>query len=79
MFQNIAQCGKKIASENESSFLTQSIFQGNKLTEGVYGQAGSNNAGEYLSVDMTTGDVMVFVDSDAVGGGLGFLKLTPKV
>ena len=38
---------------------------------------GSNNAGEYLSVDQATGDVMVYVDSDAVGGGFGFLKLEP--
>ena len=52
-------------------------LQGNQLFEGVYGLDGSNNAGEYLSVDQATGDVMVYVDSDAVGGGFGFLKLEP--
>merc|ERR1712008_592292 len=42
----------------------------------VYGDKGGNNAGEYLAVDPNDGDVMVFVDSDTLGGAMGFLKLT---
>ena len=44
----------------------------------VYGDKGGNNAGEYLAVDPNNGDVMVFVDSDTLGGAMGFLKLTPN-
>ena len=43
----------------------------------VFGKQGSNNAGEYLAVDYTSGELMVFVDSDALGGGFGFMKLSP--
>ena len=43
----------------------------------VYGDKAGNNAGEYLAVDPNNGDVMVFVDSDTLGGAMGFLKLTP--
>ena len=42
----------------------------------VYGDKAGNNAGEYLAVDPNNGDVMVFVDSDTLGGAMGFLKLT---
>ena len=44
----------------------------------VYGDKGGNNAGEYLAVDPNNGDIMVFVDSDTLGGAMGFLKLTPS-
>ena len=44
----------------------------------VYGDKAGNNAGEYLAVDPNNGDVMVFVDSDTLGGAMGFLKLTPN-
>ena len=44
----------------------------------MYGDKGSNNAGEYLSVDNTSGEVMIYVDSDYVGGGFGFMKLSPN-
>ena len=44
----------------------------------MYGDKGSNNAGEYLAVDPVNGDVMIFVDSDTLGGAFGFLKLTPN-
>ena len=47
------------------------------MYENVYGNKEGNNAGEYLDVDPATGDVMVFVDSDTLGGAFGFLKLTP--
>ena len=46
------------------------------MYENVYGDQESNNAGEYLAVDPINGDVMVFVDSDTLGGAFGFLKLT---
>merc|ERR1712012_1400702 len=51
--------------------------QGNTLYTNVYGDKAGNNAGEYLAVDPATSDVMVFVDSDTLGGAFGFLKLTP--
>ena len=35
-----------------------------------------NNAGEWLSYSSDTGEILVYTDSDTVGG-LGFLKLTP--
>ena len=41
------------------------------------GMKGGNIGGEWLSVDYTTGDVMIFTDSDT-DGGFGFLKLTPN-
>ena len=52
-------------------------YQGSTLSEGVYGRKGGNNGGEWLSVDANTGEVMIFVDSDTVGG-FGFMKLTPN-
>ena len=53
------------------------FFKGNTLYTNVYGDKAGNNAGEYLAVDPNNGDVMVFVDSDTLGGAMGFLKLTP--
>ena len=35
-----------------------------------------NNAGEWLSYSSDTGEILVYTDSDSVGG-FGFLKLTP--
>ena len=35
-----------------------------------------NNAGEWLSYSSDTGEILVYTDSDTVGG-FGFLKLTP--
>ena len=48
------------------------------MYENVYGDQEGNNAGEYLAVDPNNGDVMVFVDSDTLGGAMGFLKLIPS-
>ena len=63
---------------HRNPFITKTtILQGSKLFEGVYGDKGSNNAGEYLSVDPTSGEIMNYVDSDYLGGGFGFMKLTP--
>jgi len=58
------------------SYLVVLDPQGNTLYTNVYGDKGGNNAGEYLAVDPNNGDVMVFVDSDTLGGAMGFLKLT---
>merc|ERR1711970_978127 len=59
------------------SYLVVLDTNGNKLSEGVYGDKGGNNAGEWLAVDQDTGEVMIFTDSDT-HGGFGFLKLTPN-
>merc|ERR1711872_857986 len=59
------------------SYLVVLDTNGNKLFEGVYGDKRGNNAGEWLSVDQATGEVMIFTDSDT-HGGFGFLKLTPN-
>jgi len=64
-------------SDTWVSYLVVVDPQGNTLHEGVYGDKEGNNAGEYLSVDTNTGEVMVYTDSDTVEG-FGWLKLTPK-
>ena len=43
----------------------------------VSGEKDANNAGEYLSIDKDSGDLMVYCDSDTVGGGFAYLKLSP--
>merc|ERR1711963_396047 len=59
------------------SYLVVVDPQGNTLFQGVFGDKNGNSAGEYLSVDQQTGEVMVYVDADTIGGGFGFVKLTP--
>ena len=49
---------------------------GETLYQDFYGNKGGNNAGEWLSVDTDSGDVMIYTDSDSAPG-FGFLKLTP--
>ena len=44
----------------------------------MYGNKQANTAGEYLSVDKNTGEVMIYCDTDTVSGGFGFLKLSPN-
>ena len=56
----------------------KTVFQGKTLFEGVYGDKEANNAGEYMSVDTKTGELMVYLDSDTVGGGFAFMKLSPN-
>merc|ERR1739844_89683 len=58
------------------SYLVVLDKEGSTLYEGVFGDKESNNAGEYLSVDYDSGELMVYVDSDFVGGGFAFLKLS---
>jgi len=60
------------------SYLVVLDTEGSTLYEGVFGDKESNNAGEYLSVDYDSGELMVYVDSDFVGGGFAFLKLSPN-
>jgi len=60
------------------SYLVVLDKEGSTLYEGVFGDKESNNAGEYLSVDYDSGELMVYVDSDFVGGGFAFLKLSPN-
>ena len=50
--------------------------KGNTLFQGVFGDKGGNSAGEYLSVDQQTGEVMIYVDADTIGGGYGFMKVS---
>jgi len=59
------------------SYLVLLDTEGKVLHEGVYGDKKGNNAGEYISVDTNTGELMIFTDSDTIGG-FGFLKLTPN-
>merc|ERR1719228_2326000 len=59
------------------SYLVVLDTNGSTLSEGVYGNKAGNNAGEWLSVDNTTGEIMIYTDSDT-HGGFGFLKLTPN-
>jgi len=59
------------------SYLVVVDPQGNTLFQGVFGDKGGNSAGEYLSVDQQTGEVMIYVDADTIGGGYGFMKLSP--
>ena len=57
-------------------FYNNKNVQGKTMYSNVYGNKRANNAGEWISVDNNTGEAMIFVDSDTVGG-FGFLKLTP--
>ena len=58
------------------SYLVVVDPQGNTLFQGVFGDKGGNSAGEYLSVDQQTGEVMIYVDADTIGGGYGFMKVS---
>merc|ERR1711879_183637 len=64
------------SSDTWGSYLVVVSPSGDKLYENFYGSKGGNNAGEWLSYDKDTGDIMVYTDSDTAGG-FGFLKLTP--
>ena len=58
------------------SYLVVVDSQGNTLFQGVFGDKDGNSAGEYLSVDQQTGEVMIYVDADTIGGGYGFMKVS---
>ena len=42
----------------------------------MFGDKDDNSAGEYLSVDQQSGEIMVYVDADTIGGGYGFMKVS---
>ena len=46
------------------------------MYEGIYGEKDANQAGEWMSMDPKTEDIMVFVDSDSIEGAMGFMKLS---
>jgi len=64
------------ASDTWGSYLVVVSPSGDKLYENFYGKKGGNNAGEWLTYDQDTGNIMVYTDSDTAGG-FGFLKLKP--
>jgi len=58
------------------SYLVVVSPNGDKLSEGIYGSKGGNEAGEYLTYTQD-GNIMIYTDSDTTPG-FGFLKLTPN-
>ena len=64
------------ASDTWGSYLVVVSPTGEKLYENFYGDKGGNNAGEWLTYDKDTGDIMIYTDSDTAYG-FGFLKLSP--
>jgi len=64
------------ASDTWGSYLVVVSPSGEKLYENFYGTSGGNNAGEWLTYDKDTGDIMIYTDSDTAYG-FGFLKLSP--
>jgi len=58
------------------AYLVVVTKDGETLYQDFYGDKGGNNAGEWLSVDTDSGEVMIYTDSDTAPG-FGFLKLTP--
>ena len=67
-------------SDTWGSYLVVVSPNGEKIFDNFYGITGGNNAGEWITYDKETGDVMIYTDSDATdndGHGFGFLKLTP--
>ena len=63
-------------SDTWGSYLVVLSPGGEKLYENFYGSKEGNNAGEWLSYDSETGDIMINTDSDTAPG-FGFLKLSP--
>ena len=64
------------SSDTWGSYLVVVSPSGDKLYENFYGTTGGNNAGEWLSYDGDSGDIMVYTDSDTAYG-FGFPKLSP--
>ena len=63
-------------SDEWGSYLVIVSPSGDKLYENFYGRKGGNNAGEWLTYDAAADEIMVYADSDSVGG-YGFIKLKP--
>ena len=66
------------SSDTWGSYLVVLDPAGNTLYQNFYGTPDGNNAGEWISYDTDTGDIMIYTDSDTAGG-FGFLKLSPIV
>ena len=49
---------------------------GEKIYENFYGTPDGNNAGEWITYEKDTGNIMIYTDSDTTYG-FGFLKLSP--
>ena len=67
------------SSDTWGSYLVVLSPSGDKLYENFYGLSGAtggNNAGEWITYDGDSGDIMVYTDSDTAYG-FGFLKLSP--
>ena len=66
------------SSDTWGSYLVVVDPEGNTLYQNYFGTPDGNNAGEWITYDTDTGDVMIYTDSDTAGG-FGFLKLSPIV
>ena len=64
------------SSDTWGSYLVVLSPSGEKLYENFYGSKDGNNAGEWMTYDKETGDIMINTDSDTQTG-FGFLKLSP--
>ena len=64
------------SSNTWGSYLVVLTPGGQKLFENFLGTPDGNNAGEWITYDKDSGDIMVYTDSDTVYG-FGFLKLSP--
>jgi len=65
------------SSDVWGSYLVIVSPDGDKLYENFYGDKEGNNGGEWHSYSPDSGEIMIYTDSDTVGG-FGFLKLKPN-
>ena len=64
------------SSDTWGSYLVVVSPAGEKLYENFYGTPDGNNAGEWITYEKDTGNIMIYTDSDTTYG-FGFLKLSP--
>lgn len=62
-------------SDTWGSFMVIVSSDGETLGQNFYGDKEGNNAGEWMTYDRETSDIMVYLDSDTVAG-FGYLKLS---
>ena len=68
------------SSNTWGSYLVVVSPSGETIYQNFYGTPSGNNGGEWITYDKTSGDIMVYTDSDYTdneGFGFGFLKLSP--
>ena len=68
------------SSNTWGSYLVVVSPGGDTIYQNFYGTPSGNNGGEWITYDKTSGDIMVYTDSDYTdneGFGFGFLKLSP--